>query len=288
MGKLTKVLEKSGYTIDLSGFEEPEVVFELVKENQGVGGHTHQDFQENLLEKDRSERGERVDIAPGLRPAVVIELPGKLSESFQTLQSEILRPALGRTVPKSIMITSVLPGEGKSFITANLGRTFAGIDQNCMLVDCDLRDPRLAASFGAENLCGVADYLLGDENLQGLIQETSVATLSLLASGVPHLDPDELLGSVRIHDLVEELRSNYPDRFLIFDTPALQIVPESIVLSHAVDGVVLVTRHGVSSKEAVKRAVFDIGVDKILGIITNGDDADLYKPGFVSTDLYTD
>lgn len=275
MGRLTRVLEKSGYTIDLSEFEEPEVVFELV--------------QDNSQEKERSDAPPAAGDGPEQRAAVSIDLPGKFIDAFQILQSKILDPAKRGTVPKSILITSVLPGEGKSFIAANLGVAFVREGgQSCIVVDCDLRHATLAGTFGVKNQNGVSDYLQGEGEVQNLVQNTPVSKLSILASGIPHPDPAELLGSVRMHDLVEELKSDYPDHFLIFDTPALEAVPESLILSHAVDGVVFVVRHGVSSKEAVKRAVLDIGADKILGIIVNGDEADFYEPTFVSTEQYTE
>lgn len=211
----------------------------------------------------------------------VVGFSNRTAESFRVLRSKILLPQDGRPAPKTIMVTSALPQEGKTFVTANLGIALAqGVDQHALLVDCDLRAPSLAKLFGISSENGLSDYLQGNDDLSSLLHRTSSMKLSILASGLPPVNPAELLGSARMLNLVEELSDRYPDRYVIFDTPPLEVASESKVLSQAVDAVVLVVRQGTSSRALVEKFISDIGKDRIVGVIFNG-----YKTNFVSTRL---
>ncbi|MDK9705892.1 MAG: polysaccharide biosynthesis tyrosine autokinase [Desulforhopalus sp.] len=200
-----------------------------------------------------------------------VNFSGQISEAFRVLRSKILMPLDGRQAPKTIMVTSVLPKEGKTFVTANLGIALAQcVDQYSLLVDCDLRLPSLAKLLGVPDDRGLSDYLRNKAELADLIRKTSMEKLSIIASGIPPANPAELLGSARMHGLVGELSSRYPDRFVIFDSPPLQVASESMVLAQVVDGVVLVVRYGVSTRSLVEKAIEEIGKQKIIGMIFNG------------------
>jgi len=206
---------------------------------------------------------ERLTRAVNFSPAV--------SEAFRVLRAKILVPPDGRPSPRTIVVTSVLPQEGKSFVSANLGITLAqGIDQHSLLVDCDLRLPTLSSLFGIERAGGLSDYLKNTSELSSLIRKTSMDKLSILASGVPPVNPAELLGSTRMNNLVAELSLRYPDRFVVFDCPPLLVASESMTLSQVVDGVVLVVRQGVTSRVLLQQAIADIGKERILGVVFNG------------------
>jgi exopolysaccharide/PEP-CTERM locus tyrosine autokinase len=195
------------------------------------------------------------------------------AESFRILRSRILYPQDGKPRPKSILVTSSSPQEGKSFVSANLAVTIArGLDQYALLVDCDLRRPTLARLFGLASICrrGLSDYLRDDCDIAELIQKTSIEKLSLLASGDSPVNPAELLSSIRMSRLVEELSSRYQDRLIIFDTPPYQIASETNVLAQVVDGVVIVVGYGKSDKSHIKTMVDQIGPDKIIGVVFNG------------------
>lgn len=192
------------------------------------------------------------------------------SEAFRVLRAKILLPPDGRPSPRTILVTSVFPQEGKSFVTANLGIKLAqGIDQHALLVDCDLRLPVLAGLFGIEKSPGLSDYLKNIEELPALIRKTSMDKLSILTSGIPPVNPAELLGSMRMNNLVAELSRRYPDRFVVFDCPPLMVASEAMTLSQVVDGVVLVVRQGISTKALLEKAIADIGKERILGIVFN-------------------
>jgi len=196
-------------------------------------------------------------------------MTGPAAESFRTLRSRILHPATG-VVPKSLLITSAVPGEGKTFVCANLGVALAqGIDQYCLMVDCDLRKPALHKLFGLSPDSGLANFLRDGDDLASMIIAAGVNTLSLLPAGPPPVNPAELLASGNMTRLVDELESRYDDRIILLDSPPLQAASETAVLARQVDGVILVVRWGGSRREHLLKLVELIGADRIVGVVFN-------------------
>ncbi|THB72269.1 MAG: polysaccharide biosynthesis tyrosine autokinase, partial [Desulfobulbaceae bacterium] len=190
---------------------------------------------------------------------------------FKIVRSRILHPREDRVPPRTIMITSATPGEGKTFISANLGISIAlGMEHYSLMVNGDLRRPSLASMFGHYEDRGLVDYLRDHRELPSLIQKTSVEKLSLLPSGKPPVNPAELLGLSRMRDLVEELRNRYEDRIILFDSPPLSVASETSVLAHLVDGVIIVVREGGAGNVAVKKLIEEVGKKRIIGIVFNG------------------
>ncbi len=193
------------------------------------------------------------------------------AESFRTLRSRILYPLDGRPVPKTILVTSSAPNEGKGFVASNLGISLArGMDQHSLLVDCDLRRPSLAKMFGLSNEFGLVNCLQEDKGVEHFLQKTSIDKLTLLASGKSPVNPAELLGSSRMENIIHELADRYDDRMIIFDSAPGQVAPESFVLSQHVDCVVLVVRYGWSNRNNIMKLIHSIGKEKIIGIVFNG------------------
>lgn len=214
------------------------------------------------------------------RIQMVIDSSGPVSESFKVLRSKILFPKNGKTRPRSIMIASSSPEEGKSFVSVNLAVAIAkGLDQYSLLVDCDLRRPSLAGlmGMGAEYTRGLTEYLQGESELSDVICRTQISKLSLLPSGTSPENPAELLTSTRMSRLVSELSGRYSDRFIIFDSPPFQVASESLVLAKHVDGVVLVIGYGKSDRAKLKIMVDAIGPDKLLGLVFNGQKDGYFK-----------
>ena len=266
MGKITDALEKSGAGRDGNG-NISENSTRNTPENTRYMGDGHPDSSERKKGKgDGLPAGrwdERLSLANGSSP--------ETAESFRVLRSRILYPDDEAKVCRTILIASTAPKEGKSFVAANLGIAMAqGVDQYSMLVDCDLRRPSLAGLFGMPGDRGLADYLQKGTDLADLIQKTPVDKMSLLASGRPPANPSELLGSQKMHELVRELSERYEDRFIIFDSPPILAASEALVLAQKVDGVVLVVRHGFSSRTQVQKIVDLIGREQIIGVVFNG------------------
>ncbi len=275
MGKFSSILEKVGIASQTD--QEPETSHVLEGE-RGLNQQTRLDQQAlaGVLSMSPGDSGKW-----DARLVQSVNFSGEVAEAFRILRSKILVPQDGRQIPRTIMVTSVLPKEGKSFVVANLGVALAqGVDQYSLLVDCDLRLPTLAGLFGMARTPGLVDYLINKADLSTLIRKTSMEKLSILPSGIPPVNPSELLGSGRMHELVGELSERYPDRFVVFDSPPLKVASESMVLAQAVEGVVLVVRQGTSSRVLIEQAIEDIGTQKIIGVVFNG-----YKCNIITSAL---
>jgi protein-tyrosine kinase len=191
------------------------------------------------------------------------------AEQFRKLRTHIIRSdSSGST--KTIMVTSAVQGEGKSFVATNLAIGFAqDFHLHSLLVDCDLRNPSLAPRFGFQNKRGIADYLVGKEDISAFLIKTNLDKLSLLTCGSIQGNPSELMGSNKMASLVKELKSRYSDRFIIFDSTPLLATSEAEILTKLVDGVIVVVRAGKTPRETVEQAMALLGRDKILGIVLN-------------------
>ncbi|MFW5908678.1 MAG: polysaccharide biosynthesis tyrosine autokinase [Desulfosalsimonas sp.] len=190
-------------------------------------------------------------------------------ESFRRLRASILYPSSGSR-PKTLLVTSAVPHEGKGFVCANLGVALArGMENHAMMVDCDLRHPSLAQLFGVSGDTGLVDYLQDNADLSLLIRKTGQPKLSLLPGGQAPANPAEMLESARMTGLINEMAQRYPDRIILFDSAPGVIASETATLAKQVDGVILVVRYGASAKEEVKRFADTLGQDKILGVVFN-------------------
>lgn len=202
-------------------------------------------------------------------------ITGAVAESIRTLRTRILHPYAGR-VPRSLLVTSASPGEGKSFICANLGVSLAqGVENHCLVVDCDLRRPAQHRLFGLSNKAGLSDYLQRKKKLPELLVPSGVDKLSILPGGPLSVNPAELLGSSTMPNLIDELVQRYDDRIILLDSPPLYAASETAILSQHVDGVILVVRYGTSRREHIKTLVETIGRDKIIGVVFNAYQANL-------------
>lgn len=191
------------------------------------------------------------------------------SEQFKQLRTGLLFPVSGK-VPRSIMITSSSPGEGKSFVTANLAISIAqGIEQHVLLLDCDLRRPRLHTLFGYENVEGLQEYLNKNKPLSSLLLNTGVEKLTLLPAGEPPNNPAELLSSEKMFQLINEVRDRYSDRFVLIDSPPPQLTAESNAIARYVDGILLVVESGKTPRESILDLIETFGKDKIVGTVLN-------------------
>jgi exopolysaccharide/PEP-CTERM locus tyrosine autokinase len=192
------------------------------------------------------------------------------AESFKLLRAQILF-AKDRERPRTIMVTSAMPGDGKTFVAANLAASIAmGIDDYVLLVDCDLRRANLHQMFGLSNRKGLHEYLNKEKELPELLIKTSIKKLSFLPAGSTPRNPSELLASSDMKAFLEEVRDRYDDRYIILDTPPSQILAESNIISNFVDGVVFVVRENVTPSDMVQKAVSSFSKDKLLGIVVNG------------------
>jgi len=191
------------------------------------------------------------------------------AEQFKMLRSRILFPISG-TPPKSILVTSALPGEGKSFVAANLAISIAmEINKYVLLVDCDLRKPDLHHQFGFNHVSGLSDYLADQRELASLLLQTGIEKLTLLPGGAARSNPSELMSSNRMAELLDEVKYRYHDRLIVIDSPPLGLSAETSFLARQADGTLVVTRYGKTPKAKVADMLESVGTHKILGCILN-------------------
>jgi protein-tyrosine kinase len=202
------------------------------------------------------------------------------AEQFRKLRTYLLKRK-SSDLPKTIMVTSATSGEGKSFVAANLAIVIAhDFHSHALLVDCDLRNPTLAHWFGLENGKGLSDYLAGDRNISEFLMKTEIEKLTILPGGKVLDNPTELIGSKKMEALVHELKSQYRDRYVIFDSTPLLATSESEVLAKMVDEILIVVRAGVTPRETVIQAISSLEKKKIFGLVLN--DVEFKSPGLSS------
>jgi protein-tyrosine kinase len=195
------------------------------------------------------------------------------TEIFKVLRGKILFPASGKP-PRSIMITSAVPGEGKSFVAANLAVNMAqNIEDHVLLMDCDLRRPTMHRIFGLGRVKGLSEHLANGNKIPDLLIKTGLGKLSLLASGVPPDNPSEVLSSAKMANLLDELKTRYQDRYLIIESPPPMLAPETIAIAKHVDAVIVVIKFGSTPMDAVEELIDNLGKEIIIGAVINRFDA---------------
>jgi exopolysaccharide/PEP-CTERM locus tyrosine autokinase len=192
-----------------------------------------------------------------------------IAETFKVIRTLLLMKIRERGV-KTVLVTSSLPLEGKSFVAANLAVSVAlDFDKYVLLVDADVKRPTLHEIFKTEPKLGLTDYLMnGHHNLVDLIQTEILTKLSFIPAGSFQKNSSELLASQKMKQLMKEVKDRYDDRYIIFDSPPAQI-SETLALANFVDGVLLVVKAGETAKKLVKKTVAVLGRDKILGVVLN-------------------
>jgi len=191
------------------------------------------------------------------------------AEQFRILKNHILFPENG-VAPKCIMITSKSPGEGKSFVAANLAVSIAqSIDEYVLLMDCDLRAPTIHERFGLGHVAGLSEYLTGVKPLSAILKKTSIGKLTILPAGNLPSNPSELISSEHMKRLIQEVKSRYDDRYVIIDSPPPYITSEAGALAKLVDAMVVVVKSGSTHKQDVQELIDTYGREKIIGVVMN-------------------
>ena len=206
-----------------------------------------------------------------------------VAEAFRTTMTSV-RLSVADNPPKTILMTSILPGAGKSSLATNAAFSYLAEEESCLIIDVDLRKPSLHKIFEtSRKKMGLSSVLSGMAQLSDVITKTAVPGLDFIASGPLPPNPAELLSSKRMRQLLAVVSGRY-DR-IILDGPPYQGFAEILVLSHMVDGVILVAVEGETPREGVKhfrKAVVNVG-GRILGAIINKSGR---KKGFTSYGSY--
>jgi len=176
----------------------------------------------------------------------------QMAESYRALRTSLLLTSVGGP-PKTILVTSALPREGKTTTSINAAIVLAQGGRRVLLVDADLRRPSIHKTLALGASAGLSNVLTGSASLeQSLVRSKILPNLFVLPAGTPPPNPAELLASSKMRELLAELREQYDH--IVIDTPPTLSVTDAVVLSPTADSVILVIRSGQTTKQALRRA----------------------------------
>jgi protein-tyrosine kinase len=210
----------------------------------------------------------------GLLPA--LEERGSAVEQFRSLRSR-MQEFRDLNQLKTILVSSGLPQEGKSFVAANLAISFARHKAaRVLLIDGDMRRATLHKLLGAPQGPGLTEYLSGDATIGQVIQRPKsevtglppgLASLAFIASGMEHDKAADLSGSKRFSELLAGVTPHFD--WIVVDSSPVNLVSDGVNLARSCDGVLLVARGGVTKYEVAQRAVAELKASKVLGVVLN-------------------
>jgi len=193
-----------------------------------------------------------------------------LSETIKNVRTNLLFSALDTDL-KSVLITSSVAGEGKSFLSANLAAAFAQIGNKVLIVDCDMRRGRMHKIFNLENDKGLSHLLMKNvkEEYKNYIQKTEIKNLSVITRGIVPSNPSEILTSEKNRKLIELLKKSYD--LVIFDGAPLCGISDSAIMSELVDKIVVVSAYKKTKMEELQNTNKSLEQfhNKIAGVIVN-------------------
>ena len=217
--------------------------------------------------------------------AMIDDVRSPIAESYRHLRTSLLLSSAGQP-PRTILVTSSQPSEGKTTTAINTAFMLAQTGAEVLIIDCDLRRPRLHAQFEVPNSRGLTTWLSGEKDIDNLLQTyAKTPNLKILTSGPVPPNPAELLGSEEMRRLLSLLGERFSH--IIIDSPPAISFTDASILSTMVDGVMLVVHAGRSSRAVVRRAkqqLLDVGAH-IFGVVLNNvkfESQDYYYSGYYS------
>ena len=208
------------------------------------------------------------DPAAQLSPLTTLTQLTPWAESFRVLRTNMQYVEIDED-QKVLVLTSALPGEGKSTTAINLALTMSLADRRVVLIECDLRRPLIAKRLDLDGAVGTTNVLIGKVSLQDALQVYGDSALRVLACGPIPPNPSELLQSHAMEALLKELRRDFDT--IILDAPPLLPVTDAALLASQADGAVIVVRHGQTTKDQLGHAIerLDAVDAKTLGVVVN-------------------
>lgn len=248
---------------------------DTVKSVEDVDRHIHLPALALIpASQDRRPHGLR-GIQPNAPPsnttalAMIDDARSPIAESYRHLRTSLLLSSAGQP-PRTILVTSSQPAEGKTTTAINTAFMLAQTGAEVLMIDCDLRRPRLHVQFGLPNTKGLTTWLSGEKDIEGAIQQCDKEpNLKVMTSGPVPPNPAELLGSDEMRKLLNQLSEQYSH--IVIDSPPAISFTDASILSTMVDGVILVVHGGRSSRAVVRRAkqqLLDVGAH-LFGVVLN-------------------
>ena len=230
-------------------------------------------------EEERLKQIKAIELIPHYAPK------SSFAESYRTIRTALLLSSPQEKL-RSIVISSPLPSEGKTATVANLAITLAQANRKVLLIDADLRKPRLHRIFKLKNINGLTNYLVDQVEYRDLIKATEVPNLYVVNSGPLPPNPADLLGSEKMARLVNFAKQYF--HHILFDSPPILVVADAMVFGPVIDGIILVVRGEKTTREALQRAreKLDLMKIKLMGVIINN--LDLRRHSYYYKHYYYD
>lgn len=203
------------------------------------------------------------------RDLIVLKEPKSVfAEAYRAVRTSLLFSSPGNP-PRVLLVTSPSPQEGKSVTSVNLAVTMALTENRVLLIDADLRKPRLHRVFELDNSCGLSNLVRGECDLERALQKSGSPGLTVMTSGPVPPDPSELLGSARMSKLLTTLKERFDH--VIIDCSPITPVTDASVLAAQVDGVILLVKAGETRRHVLKHSceLLDDVQANVIGVVLN-------------------
>lgn len=255
----------------------PVVAVPEKQAGQGVSSGAA-DYQELNVSSNVTSRQVNIDMVTVASRGIITPETARsqLGAELRVLKRPLLRNVLGKSAApvknaNLIMVTSAVPGEGKTYLAANLAMSIAmELDHTVLLVDADVERPSLPGVLGFGHEKGLLDVLLDSRlDLGQVILKTNIEKLSIVPAGTHHSRATELLASAAMNKLLAEMALRYPDRIIIFDSPPLLVTTEARALAAHMGQVIVVVRADSTSHAEVKHAVAALEVCPVKMMVLN-------------------
>jgi capsular exopolysaccharide synthesis family protein len=236
---------------------------------------------ESFFERLLARRKRRDAVADANKRRIALLQPDSfVAEQFRALRGRIDAIAEQRSI-RTVAITSALPGEGKTTAAVNLAIVTAlSLGRRILLIDCDLRKPKVHQSLGLRPEAGLGELLAGGLSLDDAVVRAETGNLEILAVRGRPANPSELLASDRMRELVEEVAQRY--HRVILDTPAALGLPDAKIVADLCDGAVMVVRADMTSYDDAQTVLEFLDRDRILGLVLNGASVNQGRYGYAS------
>jgi protein-tyrosine kinase len=207
------------------------------------------------------------------------------AEQFRTLRSRLYQLRSAQSL-RTLLVTSAVPAEGKTFVASNLAQAIVRQpDRRVLIIDADLRCPRLHLPFGAPTSPGLTDYLRGEADEAAIIQNGQENNLCLIAGGSEVTDPSELLANGRFAALLNRVTPVFD--WVILDSAPCLPVADSTILAEYCDGTLLVVRANVTPSDVAQRALQELQNRNIVGVVLNAvEESHMYGSYYYSAGKY--
>jgi len=209
--------------------------------------------------------------ARGAPELVVHDAPmSSAAECCRTIRTNLTFASVGASGTRVLVVTSSQPREGKTTVASNIAASIAQSGKRVLLVDTDLRKPRVHQAFRLSREKGVTTYVVGESSFRDVVQSTQVPGLDVITSGPVPPNPAELLHAPRFEQLLSEARRDYD--VVIFDSPPIGAVTDAAIIAPQTDGVLVVAKANETTRDALEatiRQLRDVGA-RIVGAVVNG------------------